>query len=48
MSVVSIAAQLGNSSAPVMHARGVGNPVHAGDIIAQSKATTCLLPWTEQ
>ncbi len=24
---------------PIMHAYGVKNPVHAGDIIAQSKAT---------
>jgi len=36
---VNSAAQLGNASVPVMHACGVENPVHAGDIIAQSKAT---------
>ena len=36
---VNSAAQLGNASVPVMHACGVKNPVHAGDIIAQSKAT---------
>ena len=36
---VNCAAQLGNASVPVMHACGVENPVHAGDIIAQSKAT---------
>ncbi|DBA96038.1 TPA: hypothetical protein ACH3X1_001539 [Trebouxia sp. C0004] len=36
---VSFAAQLGNVSVPVMHACGVENPVHAGDIIAQSKSS---------
>jgi len=36
---VNSAAQLGNASVPAMHACGVQNPVHAGDIIAQSKAT---------
>ena len=33
------AAQLGNASVPIMHACGVENPLHAGNIIAQSKAT---------
>ena len=36
---VNSAAQLGNASVPAMHACGVENPVHAGDVIAQSKAT---------
>ena len=35
---VNSAAQLGNASVPVMHAFGIETPVHAGDIIAQSKA----------
>ena len=36
---VNSAAQLGNASVPIMHACGVKNLVHAGDIIAQSNAT---------
>ena len=36
---VNSAAQLGNTSVPIMHALGVENPIHAGDIVAQSKAT---------
>ena len=36
---VNSTAQLGNASVSVLHACGVKNPVHAGDIIAQSKAT---------
>ena len=36
---VNCVAQLGNASLPVMHALGVESPIHAGDIIAQSKAT---------
>lgn len=35
---VKSAARLGNASTSVMHACGVENPFHAGDIIAQSKA----------
>lgn len=35
---VNSIAQLGNASMPAMHACGVKNPVHAGNIIAQSKA----------
>ena len=35
---VNSTAQLGYASVPVMHACGVENPFHAGDIIAQSKA----------
>lgn len=34
---VNSAAQLGNAYVPVMHACGVENPIHAGDVIAQSK-----------
>ena len=36
---VNSAVQLGNADVPGMHACGVENPIHAGDIIAQSKAT---------
>ena len=35
---VNSVSQLGNASLPVMQACGVQNTVHAGDIIAQSKA----------
>ena len=36
---VNSAAQLGNTSVSAMHACGIENPMHAGDIIAQSTAT---------
>ena len=36
---VNSVAQLGYASVPAMHACGIENPIHAGDIIAQSKPT---------